>query len=430
MLTRYSREEIKEIWSLENKYKTWLKIELICTKAMQKQGLVPEENLQEILQKANFNAKEIEKIELETKHDFVAFLHNVKSYVGKSSDYIHKGLTSSDVIDTAFSCLLSQSCELILQSLDKVLQSFKDKAIKYKYLSTVGRSHGVHAELTTFGLKMARFYAEFKRQKTRLLRAKEEIEVCAISGPVGTFSSISPDIQDFLAKELGFKSEDISTQIIPRDRYANLFATLALIASSIENVAVELRHLGRTEVLEVQEYFSKNQTGSSAMPHKKNPVLSENLTGIARVIRSTALPALENVALWHERDISHSSAERIIAPQATILTDFALQRLANIIENMFVFEENIEANINKLKGLIFSQNIMINLLDKDLDKNIVYKSLQECSFRVWNKETDFKTALLEHDFIGKNITENEIDEIFTSKSHLKHIDYIYNKVFN
>ncbi len=429
MIERYTTNEMKEIWGLENKYKTWLKIELICAKAMVEEGNIPKSALPDILNKANFKVAEIDQIELETKHDFVAFLQNVKSYVGKNGDYIHKGLTSSDVIDTSFSYLLSSASKIILKSLDELLEVLKEKSLKYKYLTTVGRSHGVHAELTTFGLKMARFYAEFKRQKQRMEQAKKEIEVCAISGPVGTFSSISPNIQEYLAKELNFKAEDISTQVIPRDRYASFFTTLALIASSIENLAVEIRHLGRTEVLEVQEYFSKNQTGSSAMPHKKNPVLSENLTGIARLIRSSALPALENVALWHERDISHSSAERVIAPQATILTDFALKRLTNVVKNMFVFEENMKVNIDRLKGLIFSQNIMLFLINKELDKNTIYRSLQECAFKVWNNETDFKTALLSHEFISQHINEQEIDDIFKANTHLKHIDYIYNKVF-
>lgn len=432
-VNRYSRPEMSKIWAEDNKYKIWLNIEIAVARAMIPSGLVPKEAVEEVQKKAQWNAKRIAEIEEVTKHDVIAFLTNIAEYVGDSAKYLHLGMTSSDLLDTTLSVQLRQSGLLIRNGIENLLEALKEKAEKYKYSVCIGRSHGIHAEPTTFGLKFASFYAEFARNLKRLDSAIEEISVCAISGAVGTFANISPEIQKGVAKELGLNEEPISTQVIPRDRHASFFNTLALIASSIERIAVEIRHLQRTEVLEAEEAFSKGQKGSSAMPHKRNPVLSENLTGLARMIRSYALPAMENVALWHERDISHSSVERFIAPDACITMDFALFRLITLVQNLIIYEENAISNMNKLKGLIYSQRVMLSLIEKaKITREDAYKLVQETAMKIWEGKTEktFEELLLANESLKGKLKTNEIEEIFDISYHTKNIDHIFKMVFS
>ena len=429
MIPRYNRPAIEKIWSLENKFKIWTEIECLVAEKQALLGIIPKKAAMEIRRKAKFNVIEIEKIEKETKHDVVAYINNISKYIGKSSKYFHFGVTSSDIIDTSFSLQLKQSSEIIKKNLEELIKNLKIKSKKYKNTIMIGRSHGIHAEPITFGLKLSSFYFEFKRNLDRFDRAINEISICAISGPVGTYNSIDPRVQDFVAKKLNLISEDISTQIIPRDRHANFFSVLGILASSIERFAVEIRNLQKTEVLEVEESFSTNQKGSSAMPHKRNPVLSENLTGIARYIRSAVIPSLENIVLWHERDISHSSVERIMAPDITIATDFALLRLNEIIKNLKVYPKNMKKNLNLLGGLHNTHNIMLKLIEKGLNRQLAYKIVQESAMETWNNKRDFFEVLLANKKLNKLLKNKDIKLIIKESNELKNIDWIYkNKI--
>ncbi len=429
MIPRYNRPKIEKIWSLENKFTIWTEIECLIAEKQAMLGIIPKKASKEIRNKAKFNVKEIEKIEKETKHDVVAYINNVSKYIGDSSKYFHFGVTSSDIIDTSFSVQLMQTSEIIRKSLAECIQSLKIKSKKYKDTLMIGRSHGIHAEPITFGLKLSSFYFEFKRNLERLDQAINEVSVCAISGPVGTFNSIDPRVQDYVAKKLKLNSEDVSTQIIPRDRHAYFFSVLGILASSIERFAVEIRNLQKTEVLEVEESFSSKQKGSSAMPHKRNPVLSENLTGIARYIRSGVMPSLENVVLWHERDISHSSVERIMTPDITIATDFALNRLNGIIKNLKVYPKNMLKNLNMLGGLHRTHNIMLKLIEKGLKRQQAYKIVQESAMESWNNNKNFSQVFQKNKELNKILNSKEIVKIIKDDNDLKKIDWIFkNKI--
>ena len=429
MIPRYNRPEIEKIWSLENKFKIWTEIESLIAEKQSMIGVIPKKAAKDIRNKAKFNVKEIEKIEIQTKHDVVAYINNVSKYIGSSSKYFHFGVTSSDIIDTSFSVQLKQSGEIIKKNLIECIKNLKSKSKKYQNTVMIGRSHGIHAEPITFGLKLASFYFEFNRNLKRLNQAIDEISVCAISGPVGTFNSIDPRVQDYVAKKLKLNSEDVSSQIIPRDRHAFFFSVLSIIASSIERFAVEIRNLQKTEVLEVEESFSTNQKGSSAMPHKRNPVLSENLTGISRYIRSSVMPSLENIVLWHERDISHSSVERIMAPDISIATDFALVRLNSIIKNLKVYPLNMKKNLNMLGGLHKTHNIMLKLIDHGLQRQLAYKIVQESAMLTWNNKKKFLDVLVENKQLNKILSKKQIDKILNDKNDLKNINWIFkNKV--
>jgi len=429
MIPRYSRAPMTEIWSDTTKYNIWLDIELFACEAMEQLGTVPKGTSKKIRSKAKINPARIDKIEREVKHDVIAFLTSIAEYAGPPARFLHQGLTSSDVLDTAFNVQLSRSSTLILKEVDLLLKALKKIALKHKHTPCVGRSHGIHAEPTTFGIKMASFYEEFKRNKARLILAQTEINICAISGAVGNYANIDPKVEKYVAKKLKFKPESVSTQVIPRDRHAVYFNTLALLASSIERLATEIRHLQRTEVLEVEEFFSKGQKGSSAMPHKRNPVLSENLTGLARLVRGYALPALENVVLWHERDISHSSVERIMAPDANIAMDFSLARMTNVISNLIVYPKNMEANLNKLKGLPMSEGLMLALTQKGLAREKAYRMIQKNAMIVWQTQQDFVEVLLKDNDLKKYLSETEIKKILNLDHALRRTDQIFKKVF-
>ena len=429
MIPRYNRPEIEKIWSLENKFKIWTEIESLIAEKQSMIGVIPKKAARDIRNKAKFNVKEIENIEIQTKHDVVAYINNVSKYIGPSSKYFHFGVTSSDIIDTSFSVQLKQTGEIIKKSLTECIKNLKSKSKKYQNTVMIGRSHGIHAEPITFGLKLASFYFEFNRNLKRLNQAIDEISVCAISGPVGTFNSVDPRVQDYVAKKLKLYSEDVSSQIIPRDRHAYFFLVLSIIASSIERFAVEIRNLQKTEVLEVEESFTSNQKGSSAMPHKRNPVLSENLTGISRYIRSSVIPSLENIVLWHERDISHSSVERIMAPDILIATDFALVRLNSIIKNLKVYPLNMKKNLNMLGGLHKTHNIMLKLIEHGLQRQLAYKIVQESAMLTWNNKKKFLDVLVENKQLNKFLSKKQIDNILNDKNDLKNINWIFkNKV--
>ncbi len=429
MIPRYNRPDIEKIWSIENKFKIWTEIECLIAEKQALIGTIPKKAAKDIRKKAKFNVREIEKIEKETKHDVVAYINNVSKYIGDSSKYFHYGVTSSDIIDTSFSLQLKQTAEVIRKNLYECIKNLKIKSKKYKNTIMIGRSHGIHAEPITFGLKLSSFYFEFKRSLDRLDKAINEISVCAISGPVGTFNSIDPRVQDYVAKKLKLNSEDISTQVIPRDRHAYFFSILGILASSIERFSVEIRNLQKTEVLEVEESFSTNQKGSSAMPHKRNPVLSENLTGISRYIRSAVIPSFENIVLWHERDISHSSVERIMAPEITIATDFALVRLNGIIKNLKVYPKNMQKNLNMLGGLHNTHNIMLKLIEKGLSRQLAYKIVQESAMETWNNKKEFAEVLLKNKQLNKIIKNKDIENIINSCNNLKNINWIFkNKI--
>ncbi|MEC7960817.1 MAG: adenylosuccinate lyase, partial [Pseudomonadota bacterium] len=389
MVPRYSRKEMLEIWSDISKYSIWLDIEIHALEGMEKVGIVPVGTAEIVRKNAKFDSRRIDEIEAEIKHDVLAFLTNISESVGPEARFIHQGMTSSDVLDTCLNIQLKRAGELLLKDMDLLLSSIKSQALKHKKTICVGRSHGIHAEPTTFGLKMLQAYAEFSRNRKRLELSVEEISSCAISGSVGTFANIDPSVEEHVAKALGLNVEPVSTQIIPRDRHAAFFSTMGIIASSIERLAIEIRHLQRSEVLEVEEYFSSKQKGSSSMPHKRNPVLTENLTGLARVVRSSVMPALENIALWHERDISHSSVERFIGPDTTITLDFALNRLNNVIENMVVYPDNMMKNLEKFNGLVFSQRVLLSLTQKNISREDSYLMVQRNSMKVWNDEGSF-----------------------------------------
>ena len=429
MIDRYSRKELVRIWSEENKYKIWLDVEIAAAEAMEKYKIIPKGVSSVVKKKAKINVVRIKKIESKVKHDVIAFLTSVTEQSGIKARYLHQGMTSSDVLDTTFNIQLVQSGRIILKDLDIILSILKKKANKYKMTPCIGRSHGIHAEPITFGLKLASFYAEFKRNKKRLINAIDEISTCAISGAVGTYANVNPKIELYVANKLKLKPETISTQIIPRDRHAYYFSILGIIAGSIERISTEIRHLQRSEVYELQEYFSKDQKGSSAMPHKKNPILSENLTGLARMVRSYVTPALENIALWHERDISHSSVERNIGPDANVTIDFALARLANILDKMIVYPKAMINNLNLTKGLIFSQEVMLELTKQGMSRESAYKHVQKNAKKCFQENKNLLDLLLNDKIIIDKINEKKLKNIFVYKKHFKNINYVFKRLF-
>jgi adenylosuccinate lyase len=429
MIPRYSRPEMARIWEPEAKFSIWLKIETYAAQAMAELGLIPKHAADAVRKRGGFDAARIDQIEREVKHDVIAFLTSVSEHVGPEARFLHAGLTSSDVLDTCFNVQLVQAADLLIADVDALLAALKARAFEFKDTLTVGRSHGVHAEPTTFGLKLATAYAEFARARERLVRAREEVATCAISGAVGTFAHVDPRVEAYVAKKLGLTPEPISTQVIPRDRHAAYFATLAVVASSIERLATEIRHLQRTEVLEAEEYFSEGQKGSSAMPHKRNPVLSENLTGLARIVRAYAQPALEDVALWHERDISHSSVERVIGPDATIALDFALARLTGIIKGLVVYPERMRANLKRFGGLIHSQRVLLALTEAGVPREEAYRMVQRNAMKVWDTGADFQATLLADKDVTKALSPDEIKAQFDLGYHTKHVDTIFARVF-
>ncbi len=429
MIDRYSRKELKAIWSEENKYKIWLDIEVAASEAMEKYKIIPKGVSKIVKKKSKIRVKRIHDIESKVKHDVIAFLTSISEQAGIKARYLHQGMTSSDVLDTAFNIQLKESGEIILKDIDKILSILKRQSKKYKFTACIGRSHGIHAEPITFGLKLASFYEEFKRNRKRLSSAIFDISTCAISGAVGTFANINPKVESYVAKKLKLYPEPISTQVIPRDRHAHYFSILGIIAGSIERVSTEIRHLQRTEVNEVQEFFSKHQKGSSAMPHKKNPILSENLTGISRLIRSYVVPALENIALWHERDISHSSVERNIGPDANIALDFALTRLSNILDNMHVYPKNMLNNLNLTNGLIFSQEVMLELTKRGMKREYAYKIVQKNAKISFIEKKNFLDLLLNDKLVIEKISKKDLQKIFIYKKHFKNINFIFKRLF-
>jgi len=429
MIARYSRKELTNIWSEENKYKIWLDVEIAAAQAMEKYKIIPKGVSSIVKKKGKINVKRIHSIESKVKHDVIAFLTSITEKAGIKARYLHQGMTSSDVLDTSFNLQLIQSGKILLEDIDQILKILKKQSKKYKLTPCIGRSHGIHAEPLTFGLKLASFYEEFKRNKKRLLSAIEEVSTCAISGAVGTFANISPNVEKHVAKKLGLKIEPISTQIIPRDRHAFYFSVLGIIAGSVERVATEIRHLQRTEVYELQEFFSKKQKGSSAMPHKKNPILSENLTGLARMVRSYVIPALENIALWHERDISHSSVERNIGPDANITLDFALVRLSNILKNMIVYPKKMATNLNITKGIIFSQELMLELTKTNLSREKSYRLVQTHAKKCITQNLNLFEVVKKDKNITDRIPLNKLNKIFNYSSHFKNVNLIFNRVF-
>ncbi len=429
MISRYSRKELTNIWSEENKYKIWLQVEIAAAQAMEKNGLIPRGVSSAVKKKGKINIKRIHAIESRVKHDVIAFLTSITEKAGIKARYLHQGMTSSDVLDTSFNIQLIQSGKILVKNIEQILKTLKKKSKRYKFTPCIGRSHGIHAEPITFGLKLASFYAEFKRNKKRLEYAIDEVSTCAISGAVGTFANINPNVEKYVAKKLNLKVEPVSTQIIPRDRHAFYFSVLGIIAGSIERIAIEIRNLQRTEVYEIQEYFSKKQKGSSAMPHKKNPILSENLTGLSRMVRSYVTPALENIALWHERDISHSSVERNIGPDANITLDFALVRLNNILNNMIVYPKKMNENLNITKGIIFSQEIMLELVKTGISREKAYRLVQSHSKKCFSQNKNLFDVVKNDKTIISKIPLTKLKKIFNYSSHFKNINLIFNRVF-
>jgi adenylosuccinate lyase len=428
MIKRYTRKAMGDIWTDENRYKIWLKVELLACEAMAKMGKIPKEALQNI-KRASFSVKRIEEIEAETKHDVIAFLTAVAERVGPDARYIHMGLTSSDVLDTSMAFLMKQAGALILKDCERLLSIIRKRAFEHKDTVMVGRSHGIHAEPITFGLKLAVWYDEMRRNQERFERAVETISFGKLSGAVGTFANTPPEVEAYVCRKLNLNPAPASTQIIQRDRYGEYFTVLAIMGSSIEKMAIEIRHLQRTEVLEAEEFFSKGQKGSSAMPHKRNPIGSENLSGLARIIRSNAMAALENIPLWHERDISHSSVERIIAPDSTILMDYMLNRISGIIKNLVVYPKTMEKNLGLLKGLIFSQQVLLALAAAGISREAAYETVQAHAMRVWKEKQDFKTLIINDKKILEHISRKKIEEIFDVNHHLEYITAIFNRVF-
>src|SRR4051812_30080324 len=432
MISRYSRPEMASIWEAQTRFKIWFEIEAHAADAQAELGVIPKEAAKAVWDKAGkaiFDIARIDAIEAETKHDVIAFLTHLAEIVGPEARFVHQGMTSSDVLDTSLNIQLSRAADILMADLDKVLVALKRRAFEHKMTPTIGRSHGIHAEPVTFGLKLAYAYAEFTRARERLIVAQKDIATCAISGAVGTFAQIDPRVEEHVAKAMGLKPEPISTQVIPRDRHAMYFATLGVIASSVERLATEIRHLQRTEVLEAEEFFSEGQKGSSAMPHKRNPVLSENLTGLSRMVRAYATPAMENVVLWHERDISHSSAERMIAPDATVTLDFALNRLAGLIEKLLIYPANMQKNLDRLGGLVHSQRLLIALTQKGASREDAYKLVQRNAMPVWRGQGDFLTLLKQDADVKGYLTDAEIEEQFDLGYHFKHVDTIFRRVF-
>ena len=433
MINRYSRQIMRDVWSNQSKYTIWFDIEMLAHEAMESIGLIEDgltKKIRDKLKNITFDEARISEIESKTHHDVIAFLTFISEKIGeKQARYLHQGMTSSDILDTCLCIQLKKSSQLIRDDLDALLEELLKKAEEYKYLPTIGRSHGIHAEPTTVGLKFAQAYAEFDRALKRMEIAEKEISICALSGSVGTFANIDPRIEKYVAKKLNLNIETISTQIIPRDRFAYFFTTLGVLAGSIERISTEIRHLQRTEVDEMSEQFQKGQKGSSSMPHKRNPVLTENLTGIARLIRGAVTPALENISLWHERDISHSSVERVIGPDTTILLDFALSRLTNVIKNIVVNKKNIKTNLDKLNGLIYSQRILLMLTQKGVSREDSYDIVQKNASKSWDNQSDFKEIILSDKRIMEILTKEEVDDLFALDYHLKNVDYIFKNVF-
>ena len=432
MIPRYSRPEMAAIWSPETRFRIWFEIEAHAADAMAELGKIPKEAAQKIWDKgrtATFDVARIDAIEAEVKHDVIAFLTHLSEIVGPEARFVHQGMTSSDVLDTCFNVQLTRAADILIADTDKLLAALKKRAQEHKMTPVIGRSHGIHAEPTTFGVKLAYAYAEFSRARERLVAARKEVATCAISGAVGTFAQVDPRVEAHVAKAMGLAIEPVSTQIIPRDRHAMYFATLGVVASSIERLAIEIRHLQRTEVLEAEEYFSPGQKGSSAMPHKRNPVLTENLTGLARLVRGYAIPAMENVALWHERDISHSSVERMIGPDSTVTLDFALNRLAGVVDKLVVYPENMKKNLDRLGGLVHSQRVLIALTQKGVAREDAYRIVQESAMKVWRGEGDFLTFLKADPRVTGKMSAKEIEENFDLGYHLKHVDTIFKRVF-
>ena len=429
MIPRYSRPEMTAIWAAENKFRIWFEIEAHASDAQAALGVIPKEAAKAIWERGAFQIERIDEIEKETKHDVIAFLTNLAENIGDEARFVHQGMTSSDVLDTCFSIQLAQASDILLADINLVLESLKKRAYEFKYTPSVGRSHGIHAEPTTLGLKLAGHYAEFARNRERLLQARAEISTCAISGAVGTFASIDPAVEKYVAEKLKLSPEPVSTQVIPRDRHAMFFSVLGVIASSVERLAVEIRHLQRTEVGEAEELFSAGQKGSSAMPHKRNPVLTENLTGLARMVRSAVIPAMENVVLWHERDISHSSVERMIGPDTTVTLNFALNRLAGVVENLVVSPESLEKNLNQLGGLIFSQRVLIALTQAGLSREESYDIVQRNALKVWEEGADFLMELKHDPQVMDYMKEDELVKLFDIGYHTKNVDIIFKRVF-
>lgn len=432
MIPRYSRPEMVAIWSPETRFRIWFEIEAHACDAQADLGVIPRENAEAVwkARDATFDVARIDEIEAVTKHDVIAFLTHLAEHVGADeARFVHQGMTSSDVLDTALNVQLVRASDILLAGMDRVLGALKARAFEHKDTIRIGRSHGIHAEPTTMGLTFARFYAEMARGRERLVRAREEVSTGAISGAVGTFANIDPAVEEHVCARLGLRPEPISTQVIPRDRHAMFFATLGVIASSIENIAIEIRHMQRTEVLEAEEYFSPGQKGSSAMPHKRNPVLSENLTGLARLVRMAVTPAMENVALWHERDISHSSVERAIGPDATITLDFALHRLAGVVEKLVVYPENMLRNMNRFKGLVMSQRVLLALTQAGVSREDAYRLVQRNAMKVWEQGADFRAELLADPEVTATLSPAEIEEKFDLGYHTRHVDTIFRRVF-
>ncbi|MBI5695563.1 MAG: adenylosuccinate lyase [Nitrospirae bacterium] len=429
MIERYSRPEMAAVWTTENKYSKWLQVEVLACEAWSKLGKVPASSVANIKKKAAFEAARVDEIEMVVKHDVIAFLTNVAEHVGEDSRYIHVGLTSSDVLDTALAIQMCEASDIIIKDITRLLEVLKARALEHKDTVMIGRSHGIHAEPTTFGLKMALWYDEMRRNLKRVQDARESIAYGKISGAVGTFANVDPFVEEYVCKKAGLKPAPVSTQIVQRDRHAQFVNALAMVASSLEKFAVEIRHLQRTEVYEAEEYFSKGQKGSSAMPHKRNPIASENITGLARVIRGNAMASYENIALWHERDISHSSVERVIIPDSTILLDYMLNRFTNLMDKLLVYPKNMMDNLNKMKGLVHSQRVLLALAAKGLSREDAYRFVQRNAMLVWEEGKDFKKLLLADKDVKKVLTKADIDECFSLEYHTKNVDYIFGRVF-
>ncbi len=430
MIPRYARQQMTDIWSPHSKFQIWFEIEAHACDAMASLGVIPAEAAKAVWERGQFDIDRIDEIERETKHDVIAFLTNLAEYVGEEARFVHQGMTSSDVLDTTLAVQLSRAADLLDEGLDKLLAALRVQAEAHKFTPTIGRSHGIHAEPTTFGLKLASFYAEFARNKDRLASARKDIATCAISGAVGTFAHIDPAVEAHVASQMGLTVEPVSTQVIPRDRHGYFFSVLGVIASSVERLATEIRHLQRTEVREAEEFFSAGQKGSSAMPHKRNPVLTENLTGLARIVRSAVVPALENIALWHERDISHSSVERMIGPDATITLDFALHRLASVMENLLIYPDAMQKNLDQLGGLVHSQQVLLALTQKGASREDAYLFVQRNAMRVWNEGLAYLDLLKADKDIAPYLSHEELDALFDLDQHFRHVETIFARVFS
>ncbi|HEC14190.1 MAG TPA: adenylosuccinate lyase [Rhodospirillales bacterium] len=429
MIPRYSRPVMTDIWEPENKFRIWMEIEAHACDAQAELGVIPKEAAAAVWKRGKFEVARIDEIERETKHDVIAFLTNLAEHVGDEARFIHQGMTSSDVLDTCLAVQFTQAADILIEDVDKLLEALKKRALEHKNTVCMGRSHAIHAEPVTFGLKLAGYYAEWRRNRKRLEAARDEIATCAISGAVGTFANIDPFVETYVADKLGLTPEPVSTQVIPRDRHAAFFAALGVVASSVERLATEIRHLQRTEVREVEEYFSPGQKGSSAMPHKRNPILTENLTGLARIVRSAVAPALENVTLWHERDISHSSVERMIGPDATVTLDFALVRLTRVIDTLLVYPEAMEKNLNQLGGLVFSQRVLLALTQAGMSREDAYAAVQRNAMRVWKEDADFLDLLKADSEVTARLDGEALTDLFDMEYHTKHVDTIFKRVF-